>query len=249
MTHVPGISVRQLARVSGNLIALELSFGDIVHLRSKAMQMMIASGSHWDAVVPWSAGALEEVQFWKDHLEGLNGMSLEPAIAAGVVSYSDASSVAAAAIISPGPCKETIVVHHTFTEEERRRSSTFRELLVVVKGLEATRTLFIGNSIQWKTDCGNIVHIVKRGSMRPHLMELALRVYHATRDYQIGLNVVWIPRALNEQADYFSRVTDCDDWGVQTAVVRRMESWWGPFDVHRFANAENTHCARFNSRF
>ena len=112
--HVPGISVRQLARVSGNLIALELSFGDIVHLRSKAMQMMIASGSHWDAVVPWSAGALEEVQFWKDHLEGLNGMSLEPAIAAGVVSYSDASSVAAAAIISPGPCKEVIVVHHTF---------------------------------------------------------------------------------------------------------------------------------------
>ena len=80
-------------------------------------------------------------------------------------------------------------------------------------------------------------------------MELALRVFHATRDYQIRLNVVWIPRALNEQADYFSRVTDCDDWGVQTAVVRRMESWWGPFDVDRFANAENTHCARFNSRF
>ena len=109
--------------------------------------------------------------------------------------------------------------------------------------------MFMGNTLQWKTDCANVVHFIKLGSMRPQLLQLALQLFNILREYKIRLNVAWIPRTLIEQADYFSRFTDHDDWGVQPQVVQELERRWGKVDIDRFADATNTHCHRFNSRF
>ena len=243
------IVARELAKVAGSIISLELGMGDLVHLRTKAMQMMIATAPSWETAVQWTEQATDEVWFWIDHLYASNGMSLEKAVASGCVSYSDASGVAAAAIISPGPQKVRVIVNYTFTPEERHGSSTYRELLAVVHGIDQTKTLFVGMSISWWTDCANIVHVIKRGSMPPRLLNLALRLFHVTRLYRIRLNVIWIPRSLNEQADFFSRITDYNDWGVKPEVVAMCTAIWIKPTIDRFADEVNTHLPRFNSRF
>ena len=85
---------------TGGIISLELSHWDIIHIRSKAMQMMVAMAEDWAVRVAWSDQAKVEVAFWKDNIIAQNGMSLEKTIASGYVTYSDASGVAAAAIMS-----------------------------------------------------------------------------------------------------------------------------------------------------
>ena len=81
--------------------------------------MILAAAPSWEHIVQWTDQAIEEVQFWREHLDEYNGMSLEPAVAAGVISYSDASQVAAAAILSPGPNKDQKVVHQRFRSTKK----------------------------------------------------------------------------------------------------------------------------------
>ena len=64
--------------------------------------------------------------------------------------------------------------------------------------------------------------------------------------YHIVLTPVWIPREENHLADYLSKVTDVDDWGIQPQWVTTL---WGPFTIDQFATWYNTKCNRFNSRF
>ena len=200
------IVARQLAKVTGSLVSMELAYGDLVHLQTKALQMMVATCPEWDSTAEWTAQARQEVAFWLGNLQALNGISLEAADTSGTVSYSDASGVAAAAIISPSPNQLELVTNCTFSECERQQSSTFHELVAVVHGIDQTKTLFMNSMLLWKTDCSNTVHIVKRGSMRVHLHELAMKLFYITRQYRIRLNISWIPRSENERADYFSRI-------------------------------------------
>ena len=85
--------------------------------------------------------------------------------------------------------------------------------------------------------------------MREHLQELALKLFHITRLYRIRLNVTWIPRTENKRANYYSRICDYDDWGVCRGGLADISSAWVAPTIDRFADAENTHCPRFISRF
>ena len=66
--------------------------------------------------------------------------------------------------------------------------------------------------------------------------------------YQIRLEPEWIPRELNVRADMLSRVVDHDDWCLNPAVFRWLDSLWGPHTVDRFADHNNCQVTRFNSR-
>ena len=67
--------------------------------------------------------------------------------------------------------------------------------------------------------------------------------------YNIVLTPVWVPRKENQLADYLSKLTDVDDWGIQPHIFQWVTILWGPFTIDRFATWYNTKCNRFNSRF
>ena len=60
---------------------------------------------------------------------------------------------------------------------------------------------------------------------------------------------VWVPQEQNQLADYLSKLTDVDDWGISPDFFLWISTLWGPFTVDRFATWYNTKCLRFNSRF
>ena len=63
-------------------------------------------------------------------------------------------------------------------------------------------------------------------------------------------NVVWIPRCENEEADFWSRVVDYNDWGIQSQWFKKIcNACQMIATIDRFADNENKKCARFNSRF
>ena len=66
--------------------------------------------------------------------------------------------------------------------------------------------------------------------MKQDLQELALHIFSVCLRNKICLEIDWIPRALNERSDYLSKIVDHDDWSVSDALLRYVESVWGPYD-------------------
>ena len=129
------------------------------------------------------------------------------------------------------------------------RSSTWRELKAVDVCLSSFCTTLTGCSVQWFTDNRNVTSIIRNGSMKLDLHQLALSIFQLVLRNSIDLQIDWIPRSLNEHADSISRIVDFDDWGVSFEFVNHVDRIWGPHSVDRFANCYNRKLPRFYSRF
>ena len=170
-------------------------------------------------------------------------------LAAAAISYSDASATGLAAVITPCPSQTKLVVHREFSSEEQSMSSTYRELITVYVGLQRARRTLANKAVRWNTDAKNIVSIIRKGSMKIPLHNIALKIFKLTRKYNILLTMTWLRRTHNEEADSFSRVIEYDDWGVHPNWFKFISNKLGETEVDRFADPWNTKCKRFNSRF
>ena len=65
----------------------------------------------------------------------------------------------------------------------------------------------------------------------------------------IFIEMEWIPRSTNDQADFLSRIYDSDDWGFSWDTFPKIDLLWGPHSIDRFANYINSKIARFKSRY
>ena len=86
---------------------------------------------------------------------------------------------------------------------EASLSSTWREQL-----LWCCVLLLAGHRVKWFTNNKNIVRIVESGNKR---QPIALDIFEVRFKYGVRLDMEWIPRGLNDKADYIS---DFDDWKV-----------------------------------
>ena len=59
--------------------------------------------------------------------------------------------------------------------------------------------------------------------------------FQICREFHISLEVKWIPRELNAEADAISKLTDYDDYTINEAIFQRIDLLWGPHTVDRFA--------------
>ena len=73
------------------------------------------------------------------------------------------------------------------------------------------------------------------GSMHFDLHLLASDVFFFCYNYGINLEVDWVPRSLNDKADYLSKIVDFDDWEVVPEIFQFLDSRWGPHTVDCFA--------------
>ena len=61
--------------------------------------------------------------------------------------------------------------------------------------------------------------------MKCHLQDIALDIYKQCLNYNLSLDVEWIPRTENERADFISRIVDLTT-GVSQKIYFCM---WIPF--------------------
>lgn len=67
----------------------------------------------------------------------------------------------------------------------------------------------------------------------------ALAIKHFCYHLTNPLEPEWIPRGLNEVADYISRIVDYDYWILNPDVFVQLDKIWGPHTVDRYANFNN----------
>ena len=64
---------------------------------------------------------------------------------------------------------------------------------------------------------------------------MARRIFDICIRSGIHLEVQWIPRTSNRQADYISRLIDTDDWQITDEFFLFRDGLWGPHNVDCFA--------------
>ena len=99
------------------------------------------------------------------------------------------------------------------------------------------------------TDNQAAARIGEVGSMKIELHRMARRIFDICVQSGIYLDMQWIPRTLNQQADYISRLIDVDDWQTTNDLFLALNHRWGPHSVDCFANYYNHKLPRFFPKF
>ena len=165
----------------------------------------------WDSVFCLDEYCKEKLYFWKDNLINLNSRNCFVSKDPGYFVYSDSNATGGGAFID---FTGDFVCHKVWTDNKSSKSSTWRELSVIEFSLQSFASLLERAHVKWYTDSQAAARVVEVGSMKLDLHRIARRIFSICIQSGIYLDIQWIPRSLNEQADYISRLIDTDDWQI-----------------------------------
>ena len=140
--------------------------------------------------------------------------------------FTDTSNYAVAGVLLQS---KNEVVHVMFDENEIKQSSTFRELKAVEFVLKTLHSHLSGRFVKLYSDNQNLVLIVNVCSMKRELQKIAFSIFKQCLSFNIFLDVAWVPRLLNTEADFYSKIFDYDDWEINQLVFNYLDQIWGPF--------------------
>ena len=76
--------------------------------------------------------------------------------------------------------------------------------------------------------------------------DISIQIVEFYNNLQMEVNVKWVPRTENVEADLLSRQEDFDDWGVLVEFFNFLD---GLYTVDRFADQFNSKLPVFNSKY
>ncbi|XP_071123465.1 uncharacterized protein [Mytilus edulis] len=252
-------SARFLASILGQIISMMIVIGDKVRLHTRYLYDCIMGRASWVAPVKMNPDALTEILFWESSLRKLNEQGVDICrVDHDFVSdfdiFCDASDVGFGGYLSTQfsvvTCVDNSEMSGNWTSDEKLESSTWRELKCARRVLCTYESKFSldNKSVSINSDNKNVPHILKVGSKKSILQNIAVDIHNICSEKNITLNSKWLPRADNQYADKLSRNTDNDDWGIHGELFNYFNGTWGPYNIDRFATHYNTHCTRFNSK-
>ncbi|XP_071156962.1 uncharacterized protein [Mytilus edulis] len=262
-----------VAGIVGQIISMQAVLGNLVRLRTRELYNCILLRASWKSLVALTAPAVEELRYWLNSVTQLNeqGNDLHESDVCDLVAFTDASEVGFGGYIVPavdGICAESVcdsleiltdcclelpgnslnTVVGSWTVLESGKSSTWRELEAVSRTVKSSLRCLENHCLKLNTDNKNVTSIVKNGSKKPELQNIACELNYLCSENNIKIKPHWIPREQNKIADGLSRYSDCDDWGIKESVFRMLDKLWGKHTIDRFATDYNTKCSRFNSK-
>ena len=220
--------------------AMHLAIGKVVRLFTRKMYQQIDDRQTWSAIDCLTTGAKEELEFWADNNDRMNGCYFKPQNTTTQMIFTDASDTGYGGYMVHRLGEQ--ICAGSFTNEESNTSSTFRELLAVKLVLQSYGTMLKNQSIQINTDNQAASRILAVGSAKPHLQSIAIQIFHYCIKNNIKLSPEWIPRELNQNADYLSKIRDSDSF-------EKVQQRFGPCDVDRFADDMNKKVEVFNFKY
>ena len=243
------LSARDLAKLTGMILSTKFVIGHIVQLKTRFLYKAIEDQYSWDKKfnINFYHEAIREVIFWKTNIVAQNKKHIRSYSIPELKVYSDASNTGMGATFMSQ--QKTYEAYKNFSTSESSQSSTWRELKAIQFSLNSFAKVIHGKSILWHTDNIATAIIIKNGSNKIHLQNIALEIFDTVKANNILLDVTWISRKFNESADTLSKTIDYDDWIVTNKCFQFLNKIWGPVTIDRFADNENKKTYRFNSRY
>lgn len=239
-------SARSISKIAGQLISMAIAIGPPAHLFTKQMYKFVESKFSWDKPHALSYDVEYELKFWRDNLSKIKTFRIKTRPEITKIVYSDASGTGFGgyAVEELG----NVIAKGNFNSFERGTSSTCRELLAVKYVLQSIPHALKNKTIEWFTDSDNACKIIKSGSTRTHLQNLAVEIFNICVIQNITIFPTWIPRDENQTADAISKSIDTDNWSIDAESFNYILSHFGKITIDRFADNLNTKSDRFNSK-
>lgn len=238
--------VRKVASLVGQVISMTIVIGHVTQIMTRYLSIDILHSLSWDSYICLSQESIKQIKFWIEQLDNVNSRNIFQSQICSRVVYSDASSLGFA-----GYEVNTLngVSHGQWSPEESKKSSTWRELFAVYSVLRSLTHVLMNQRVKWFSDNQGVVSIVTKGSMNEELQEISLDIFKLCLCKSISLEIEWIPRSLNEKADYLSKIVDNDDWGISLEIFVLIEKQFGKMSIDWFASEYNHKLPRFYSKF
>jgi len=240
------VPVLNLACFAGQVISMTIALGPISKLMTRSSYRAIESRVFWSDTIFLPDPVLNELRFWSSNIYCLNGAPFRFRLAPSIQVFSDASDTGFGGYIQGVPDSR---FHATWSLIEKQKSSTWRELTAVSRILFQFRNYLSHHKVKWFSDNSNVPRIIKGGSVKADLHEIALNIFNLCRSHDIIITPEWLPRTENTVADKISKFQDYDDWSIDNDSFTLIEHLWGPHTVDRFASPHNNKISVFNARF
>ena len=101
--------------------------------------------------------------------------------------------------------------YRNLTDLKKTFSSSWRELEAIRFSLLSSIKQFENKCIFWYTDNFSTQQIIKCGSNKTHIRSLALNIFNFNFEHNMHLEVSWVGREYNKEADKISKRVDFGD--------------------------------------
>jgi hypothetical protein len=143
---------------------------------------------------------------------------------------------------------ESLVCYRSFSPLEVATDSNERELLAISRVVQAVCNKVAGSVFTIHTDNTNAAIICTKGSPKPRLNKHAAKIASIGIKYDFKINVVWVPRTLNNVADYISVLRDYTDYSIKQCYYDIICADFDIYpEVDLFASDYNTKVCKFFS--
>ena len=257
LTAWPFITAREVARVIGSLISMDLVMKEEVIFYTRFLQEIVKYKERED--LKWNfrfnaktSGFADEGKceliFWKTNIRKKNFRPFKENEVKSVRVFGDAGAQAQGGWGVFNGSKVTF--HNQYTDAETERSSGYRELSCLLSMLHSLGHLIKNKSIIYCTD-SMTTHIVhNKGSPKMDLHQIAKEIRRISKSLNVNLSTAWVPREWNQQADDISKQLDFDVWEISFDFFKKVERIAGKkFTVDVFADELNHKCKVFFSRW
>jgi hypothetical protein len=237
------VRARDIAKVCGHLLSVWLAVNP-AGIYSRALYAALREAPAWNALVPLSEDARQELDFWQTSLARFNGKAMNRPPSAHYL-HTDASDSGWGAHVGSASA------FGRFADEVKVTSSTHRELTALLCALRSPeiRKHIRNARVSFVLDSTAAVYNLNNGGGPvPDLSRLVKEIWHECLALEVDASAEWVSRDKNERADALSRHRDTADWSLRDDLFLLMDRKWGPHTVDRFASFYNTKCKRFNSK-
>ncbi|GMS92796.1 hypothetical protein PENTCL1PPCAC_14971, partial [Pristionchus entomophagus] len=245
-------TVGDRSRAVGTLSSASLILGDPASLLSRAILHTIAEAQKSflppSTRIPLSPSEKGEIDQWRRELRDRSVKNfVVPPWQFDVIVETDASAIGLGVVIRRAD-DQVVSTSRNLIPSEREESSTLRELRAIDFAVHTFEREWRDSNVLFFGDNQSAMSILRKGSMKPELHEVAKRVETMGVRMNASFKFHWIPRDMNVEADRASRDFDGDDWALERWVFDQAVKRWGRPDVDMFADEQNAKCERFVSR-
>ena len=106
-----------------------------------------------------------------------------------------------------------------------------------------------GNTVKHRTDNQNVVRALSTGSETDNLHAIVIDIFKLRIENNIQLFPEWIPRSLNELADWISKDIDQDGYMLDPDLFATLDILWGLHTVDSFSSYRTRQVPQFYSHF
>lgn len=273
------VKVKGLAKVLGRIIATIPSHGYLARVATRSGYVAIeqhVNHNGWNGKLILNKATIQELVFFKTFCSRYNGRPIQtsvtrmrvamlfpdPVVKPGneVVDFvgnpqahlmvSDASAFKVSVLNLSN--LQSGMFNFAFTKEEKHLESGVRELLAVLKTLQAWKRgqNIFQKWIYWGTDSENSMSFLTKGSSKPHIQEICFEIAKLKAEMEITIQPVHLLRGDSriQLVDSMSKTADTDDWSIDEDNFQWFKSKFG-LQIDAFASASNARLRRFYSEF